>query len=263
MANSYETLEIEHAGQVATIWMNRPEVFNAFNETLIQDLSDACAALEADTSVRVVVLAGRGKHFSAGADLNWMKRAAAHGHEENLADARRFAGMLRALSDLSKPTIARVQGAALGGGTGLAAACDMAIAAEDAAFSTSEVKFGIIPSVISPYVLRAIGPRHALRYFQTAERINAQRALAIGLVGEVVAVDALDEAISTLAKTLIVGAPQAQKAAKDLIAAVAGRPIDDVISEETAQRIARQRATDEARDGISAFLEKRSPAWLI
>ena len=263
MANRYETLEIEHVGQVATLWMNRPEVFNAFNETLIQDLSDACAALEADAGVRVVVLAGRGKHFSAGADLNWMKRAAAHGHEENLADARRFAGMLRALSDLSKPTIARVQGAALGGGTGLAAACDMAIASEDAAFSTSEVKFGIIPSVISPYVLRAIGPRHALRYFQTAERINAQRALAIGLVGEVVAVDALDEAVSNLANTLIVGAPLAQKAAKDLIAAVAGRPIDDVICEETAQRIARQRATEEARDGISAFLDKRPPAWLL
>lgn len=262
MTTRYETLAIERAGQVATIWMNRPEVFNAFNETLIADLSAACAELEGDAGVRVVVLAGRGKHFSAGADLNWMKRASTYGHEENLADARRFAGMLRALSDLSKPTIARIQGAALGGGTGLAAACDMAIAADDAVFSTSEVKFGIIPAVISPYVLRAIGPRHALRYFQSAERISAQRALAIGLVGEVVPLVELDAAVAALAEVLIGGAPSAQKAAKDLIAAVAGRPIDDAVSEETAQRIARQRATDEARDGIAAFLEKRTPGWL-
>jgi methylglutaconyl-CoA hydratase len=263
MANHYETLEVERCGRVATIWMNRPEVFNAFNEQLIADLGQACAELDADAGVRVVVLAGRGRHFSAGADLNWMKRASAFGEAENLADARRFAHMLRALSDMSKPTIARVQGAALGGGTGLAAACDMAVAASDAVFSTSEVKFGIIPSVISPYVLRAVGPRHALRFFQSAERVAAERALAIGLVGEVVAVEALDAAVAALADTLIAGAPQAQKAAKDLIAAVTGRPIDDAVSEETAQRIARQRATDEARDGIAAFLEKRQPAWLL
>ena len=143
--------------------MDRPEVLNAFNEQLITDLNDACLMLDADTSVRVVVLAGRGKHFSAGADLNWMRRAAEGSEADNLADARRFARMLRTLSGLSKPTIARIQGAALGGGTGLAAACDMAVASEDAVFSTSEVKFGIIPAVISPYVLRAIGPRHALR----------------------------------------------------------------------------------------------------
>ncbi|CAM3748780.1 enoyl-CoA hydratase/isomerase family protein [Polaromonas hydrogenivorans] len=259
----YETLEIEHNGPVATIWMNRPEVFNAFNEQLIADLSDACSVLDADQTVRVVVLAGRGRHFSAGADLNWMKRASAYGEAENLEDSRRFARMLHALSEMSKPTIARVQGAALGGGTGLAAACDMAVASADAVFSTSEVKFGIIPSVISPYVLRAIGPRHALRYFQSAERISADRALLIGLVSEVTPVDALDAGIATLIDALIAGAPQAQKAAKDLIAAVNGRTIDDVVIEETAQRIARQRATDEARDGIVAFLEKRTPAWLL
>ena len=211
---------------------------------------------------RHVVLAGRGKSFSAGADLNWMKRASAYGEAENMADARRFAGMLRTLSDMNKPTIARIQGAALGGGTGLAAACDMAVAADNASFSTSEVKFGIIPAVISPYVLRAIGPRHALRLFQSAERISAARALEMGLVGEVVPVDALDATVAALAETLVAGAPQAQKAAKDLIAAVNGRPIDDAVSEETASRIARRRATDEARDGIAAFLEKRPPAWL-
>lgn len=259
---SYETLAVEHHGKVATLWMNRPEVFNAFNEQLIADLSNACQALDADPAVRVVVLAGRGKHFSAGADLNWMRRAAHASEADNLQDARRFAGMLRTLSGMSKPTIARVQGAALGGGTGLTAACDMAVASSDAVFSTSEVRFGIIPAVISPYVLRAIGPRHALRYFQSAERIGADRALAIGLVNEVVAVDALDDGVAALAEQLLLGAPSAQKAAKALISAVHARPIDDAITEETAQRIAAQRATAEGRDGVAAFLDKRPPAWL-
>jgi len=259
----YETLEIERCGRVATIWMNRPEVFNAFNEQLIGDLSDACSVLDAEQAVRVVVLAGRGRHFSAGADLNWMKRAAVYGQAENLEDARRFASMLQKLSSMSKPTIARIQGAALGGGTGLAAACDMAVASSDAVFSTSEVKFGIIPAVISPYVLRAIGPRHALRYFQSAERILADRALLIGLVNEVTAVDALDAGVANLVEALIAGAPQAQTAAKHLIAAVSNRPIDASVVEETAQRIARQRATDEAKDGVVAFLEKRVPAWVL
>ncbi len=258
----YATLEIERLGGVATVWMNRPEVFNAFNEQLIADLEQACIALDEDASVRVVILAGRGRHFSAGADLNWMRRASSYNEAENREDARRFARMLRRLSELSKPTIARVQGAALGGGTGLAAACDMAVADSEAVFSTSEVKFGIIPAVISPYVLRAIGPRHALRYFQSAERISATKALAIGLVHEVAAPEALDSAVASLTQALIAGAPQAQKAAKQLIAAIHARPIDDTVMEETAQRIARQRATEEARDGIAAFLEKRPPLWL-
>ena len=258
----YETLEIERAGKLATIWMNRPAVFNAFDEQLIAELATACKELDADPTVRVVVLGGRGKHFSAGADLNWMKRASQFTHEQNLDDARKFAGMLRTLSQMSKPTIARVQGAALGGGTGLTAACDMAVAASDAVFSTSEVRFGIIPSAISPYVLRAIGPRHALRYFQSAERIAAERALAIGLVGEVVPPEELDACVGKLVDALLAGGPLAQKAAKELIAAVDGQKIDEIISEETARRIARQRATDEARDGIASFLEKRAPVWL-
>lgn len=258
----FTTLEIELTDQIATIWMNRPDLHNAFDEILIAELTAACVALDQDKDVRVVVLAGRGKSFSAGADLNWMKRAANNGLDDNLNDARALAGMLRTLAEMKKPTIARVQGAALGGGTGLTAACDMAVASSDAVFSTSEVKFGIIPSAISPYVLRAIGPRHALRYFQSAERINAQRALAIGLVGEVVEPDALDACVAQLAETLLQGGPLAQKAAKDLIAAVSGQPIDDAISEETAQRIARQRATDEAKDGIAAFLDKRPPGWM-
>lgn len=259
----YQTLSIERRDRVATIWMDRPEVFNAFDEQLIADLQAACAELDADASVRVVVLGGKGQHFSAGADLKWMRRASVYTEQENLADARRFAGMLRALSGLSKPTIARIQGAALGGGTGLAAACDMAVASTDALFATSEVKFGIIPAVISPYVLRAIGPRQALRYFQSGERFSARRAYEIGLVNEVCERDDLDATLAHLIEPLISGAPQAQQAAKDLIAAIHGRPIDDDVSEATAQRIARQRATDEARDGIAAFLDKRTPSWLL
>jgi methylglutaconyl-CoA hydratase len=258
----FESLQIERSGKVATLWMNRPEVFNAFNEQLIADLTQACLQLDADPGIRVVVLAGRGKHFSAGADLNWMRRAAEGSEADNLEDARRFARMLRTLAALSKPTIARVQGAALGGGTGLAAACDMAVASSDAVFSTSEVKFGIIPAVISPYVLRAIGPRQALRYFQSAERIPAQRALSIGLVNEVTLVDGLDGAVTALIEPLLLGAPGAQKAAKDLIEAIHGRPIDDDTLEDTAQRIARQRATPQGRDGVAAFLDKRVPSWL-
>ena len=259
----YSTLAIERDGAVATIWMNRPEVFNAFNEELIADLTDACLALDNNPAVRVVVLAGRGKHFSAGADLNWMRRAANAREADNLQDARRFARLLRTLSGLSKPTLARVQGGALGGGTGLAAACDMAVASSDAVFSTSEVKFGIIPAVISPYVLRAIGARHALRYFQSGERISAERALVIGLVGEVAAPEQLDAAVAALVQTLLAGAPSAQRAAKELIAAVHGSPIDDTTKEQTARRIAAQRATPEGRDGVAAFLDKRPPVWMV
>ena len=259
---SYETLAIERRGAVATLWMDRPAVFNAFNEQLIAELAAACAELDADASVRVVVLAGRGKHFSAGADLNWMRRAADSTEAENLADSRKFAAMLRTLSAMSKPTIARVQGAALGGGTGLTAACDMAIAADDASFATSEVKFGIIPAVISPYVLRAIGPRHALRYFQSAERFGAAEAKAMGLVGEVVTLAELDAAVDRLVQALLACGPQAQLAAKQLIAALTGRPIDDAVAEDTATRIARQRATAEAREGFAAFFDKRAPAWM-
>lgn len=259
---SYSTLEIQRDGAVATLWMNRPEVFNAFDEQLIAELTQACQALDHDDSVRVVVLAGRGRHFSAGADLNWMRRAASHGEAENLADARQFARMLRTLATLSKPTVARVHGAALGGGAGLTAACQMAIASDDAVFSTSEVRFGIIPAVISPYVLQAIGPRQAQRYFQSGERFDAARALAMGLVSEVAPAAQLDARVATLAESLCAGGPCAQRAARELIAAVHGRPLGEATDEDTAQRIARQRATAEAREGIAAFLEKRPADWL-
>ena len=259
----YTNILTEIDAGVGIITLNRPERHNAFDDALIAELSHAIDSMADDPAVRVLVISSTGKSFCAGADLNWMKRAAGYGEDENLRDSRALAGMLRRLAQCPKPTIARVQGPAYGGGVGLVAACDIAVATFEAQFALTEVKLGIIPSVISPYVLRAVGPRHALRIFQSAERVPAERALAIGLVGEVVAVDALDAAVAALAETLISGAPQAQKAAKDLIAAVTGRPIDDTVSEETAQRIARQRATDEARDGITAFLEKRQPAWLL
>jgi methylglutaconyl-CoA hydratase len=257
----FVTLEIELNGPVATIWMNRPDMHNAFDEVLIAELTAACIALDDDPDVRVVVLAGRGKSFSAGADLNWMKRAANNGLDDNLNDARALAKMLRVLAEMKKPTIARVQGAALGGGTGLTAACDIAVASTRAVFATSEVKFGIIPSAISPYVVRAIGARQAYRYFQSAERIDAARAREIGLVHEAVEAEQLDAKVQEIAAALLAGGPRAQAAAKDLIRAVNNQPINDTLVEDTAHRIAHLRATPEAREGISAFLEKRPPDW--
>jgi len=259
----FVSLEIELNGPVATIWMNRPDLHNAFDETLIAELTAACIALDEDEDVRVVVLAGRGKSFSAGADLNWMKRAANNGVDENLNDARALARMLRVLAKLKKPTIARVQGAALGGGTGLTAACDIAVASSKAFFATSEVKFGIIPSAISPYVVRAIGARQAYRYFQSAERIDATRARELGLVHETVDPDQLDAKVQEIVEALLQGGPLAQAAAKDLIRAVDNQPINDNLVEETAHRIAHLRATPEAKEGIAAFLDKRQPNWFV
>jgi methylglutaconyl-CoA hydratase len=242
--------------------MNRPDVHNAFNEQLIAELTAACQALDADDAVRVVVLAGRGKSFSAGADLNWMRRAADASVEANLADARKLAGMLRSLAEMNKPTIARVHGAALGGGMGLASACDICVAGEGAVFATSEVRFGIIPSAISPYVIRAIGARQASRYFQTAERISAARARELGLAHEVVASDALDAKVQEIVTALLQGGPRSQGAAKALIRAVADQPVSDALVEDTACRIATLRATPEAQEGLAAFLDKRPASWV-
>ena len=258
----FTALEIELNGPVATVWMNRPDFHNAFDENLITELTAACMALDDDADVRAVVLAGRGKSFSAGADLNWMRRAANNGLDENLNDARGLAKMLRTIAEMKKPTIARVHGAALGGGMGLASACDIAVASTKALFATSEVKFGIIPSAISPYVLRAIGARQAYRYFQTAERIDAVRAREIGLVHEAVEPEALDAKVQEVVDALLIGGPCAQAAAKDLIRAVNNQPINDHVIEDTAHRIAHLRATPEAREGIAAFLDKRQPNWI-
>ena len=258
----YETLEIQREAGVATIWMNRPDVHNAFNAQLITDLTTACIELDADDTVRAVVLAGRGKSFSAGADLNWMKAAGEASEAENFADAMKLAGMLRTLAEMRKPTIARVHGAALGGGMGLASACDICIAGDKAVFATSEVKFGIIPSAISPYVIRAIGERQAYRYFQTAERINATRAATLGLAHEAVATEELDAKVSEVVEALLQGGPKSQAAAKDLIRAVANRPVSDAVVEDTARRIASLRVTPEAKEGLAAFLDKRPAAWI-
>ena len=258
----FQALQIELSGPVATLWMNRPDRHNAFDETLIAEITAACVALNEDIDVRVVILAGRGKSFSAGADLNWMKRAANNGLDDNLNDARALAHMLRVLAEMKKPTIARVQGAALGGGMGLAAACDIAVASTKAVFATSEVKFGIIPAAISPYVLRAIGARQASRYFQSAERIDAVRARGIGLVHETVEPEQLDAKVSEIVDSLLQGGPLSQAAAKELIRAVSGRPINDALVDDTAHRIAHLRATPEAREGIAAFLDKRQPNWI-
>jgi len=241
--------------------MARSEVHNAFNEALIGDLTAAFAAADADPEVRAIVLAGEGKNFSAGADLNWMRQQGTAALEDNLADARRLAELYRTIAQCQTPTLARVHGAAIGGGMGLAAACDICVASTTAQFATSEVRLGIIPAVIAPYVVRAIGERQAYRYFQTAERIAADRAYEIGLVHEVVPAAELDAKIDEIIAELLAGGPRAQSAATELIRAVANRPVDAEVIEDTARRIARLRSTAEAQEGLGAFLEKRGPRW--
>ncbi len=258
---NYKTLRIEHRGAAAWVWMNRPDVHNAFDELLIAELTEAFTVLDRDAAVRVIVLAGEGKSFSAGADLNWMKRQSTASPYANLSDARRLANLFRTISMCTTPTLARVHGAALGGGMGLASACDICVASTKAQFATSEVRLGIIPAAIGPYVVRAIGERHAYRYFQTAERIGSERAREIGLAHEVADPDALDAKIQEITDALLAGGSLAQAAATQLIRAVAHRAIDDAVVEDTARRIATLRATAEAREGLSAFLEKRPAAW--
>ena len=261
---TYQTLELDRAsGGITTVWMNRPELHNAFNETLIAELTDAFAALQDDPATRVIVLAGRGKSFSAGADLNWMQRAAGYTVEQNQADADKLAAMLRTLYRCGKPTIARVHGAAFGGGTGLTAVCDVAIAGQSAQFALSEVRLGLIPATIGPYVADAIGWRNARRYFLSAERLDAATAARVGLVHEVVADAELDARVAHVAAELAKGGPAALAAAKDLLAALReSHPFDEALLADTAHRIAALRATPEAREGLAAFLGKRAPAWL-
>ncbi len=258
-----DTLRIEpRAPGVAQVTMAREAVFNAFDEAMIGELDAAFAQLEADDTVRVIVLAGAGKHFSAGADLQWMQRASAASLEWNLADARRFAAMLARIEACTKPTVARVQGAALGGGVGLACACDIAVATDDASFSVSEAKFGILPSVIGPYVVNAIGKRQARRLALTTERVRAGEALAIGLVQQVVAKEQLDAAVDAVVQNLLAGGPAAQREIKQLFAQLEVGPITPEVRELTAATIARVRGTDEAREGFAAFLAKRPAHWI-
>lgn len=259
---AYQTLEIEHPSQVATIWLNRPEVRNAFNETSIADITRAFRQLEQDRDVRVIVLAARGKAFCAGADLNWMKKMASHTDAENLADAGALAEMLKVIYRCCKPVIARVQGDCYAGGLGLISACDLVVAAEPAGFCLSETRLGLIPATISPYVIRAIGERTARRYFLTAERFDAAEAKRIGLVHEVVDEASLDQEIARLAEALLACSPHALDEAKRLIHDVSCEPIDDELIADTVRRIADIRGSDQGREGVQAFLTKRKPFWL-
>jgi methylglutaconyl-CoA hydratase len=249
---------------VTTITLDRPEVHNAFDELLIAELTAVLQTLAPDPEVRVVVLTGNGESFSAGADLNWMARMSEASEQENRDDALRLALLMRTLAYLPKPTIARINGSAFGGGVGLIACCDVAIAADHAKFGLTEVKLGLVPAVISPYVVDAIGARQARRLFQNAEIFNAATAESIGLVHRQLPADELDAAIAREAKLLIKAGPQAQGAAKALVSAVVGRNAigQEKLDQSTANLISKLRVSPEGQDGMAAFLEKRNPRWI-
>lgn len=259
---NWQTLEIGRQAQVATVSLNRPEVRNAFNEIAITELMQAFRELGEDDSIRAIVLAARGPAFCAGADLKWMKKMADYTHEENRADAARLAAMLHTIYTCPKPTVAKVQGDCYAGGMGLVAACDIAVAAESVNFCLSEVKLGLIPATISPYVIKAMGENAARRYFLTAERFSAQEALRIGFVHAAVPVEALDAAVDEMVKTLVSNSPHAVTEAKRLVREMAGMPLSDALIVDTAQRIADIRSSEEGKEGVRAFLEKRKPGWL-
>lgn len=248
---------------VTTVTLNNPEKHNAFDDKIIEELTAAFEQISKSKDVRVMILAASGKNFCAGGDLAWMKRMANYSYEENLKDSQALARMFKVLNFIEIPTIARVQGVAFGGGVGLVSCCDMAVAASDASFSLSEVKIGLIPAVISPYVVGAIGQRVARRYFITAERFDAQTALKLGLVSKVVGQEQLDQAIDKLAETLLANSPSAIVDAKQLIFDVAGQAIDDELIDLTCERIADIRVSANGQEGLSAFLQKRKPTWSV
>ena len=259
---NWQTLEVTRNAHLATLTLSRPAVRNAFNEISIAEVTQAFAELGSDDSVRVIVLAARGPAFCAGADLNWMKKIASYTHDENHADAAQLAAMLHTIYVCPKPVVAKIQGDCYAGGMGLVAACDIAVAAEQANFCLSEVKLGLIPATISPYVIKAMGENAARRYFLTAERFSAHEARRIGFVQEVAAADALDMAVETIVNALASASPNAVKEAKRLVREVAGRPLSEALIADTAERIALIRASDEGREGVQSFLEKRKPSWL-
>ncbi|MEO8837835.1 MAG: enoyl-CoA hydratase/isomerase family protein [Herbaspirillum sp.] len=258
----YQTLELLQDAQVATVTLNRPEVRNAFNDTTIAELTQVFRNLGADGSVRAIVLAARGPAFCAGADLNWMKRMADYTFDQNRADAALLADMLRVIHLCPQPVVAQVQGDCYAGGMGLVAVCDIALAAEGVHFCLSEVRLGLVPATISPYVIRAIGERAARRYFLSAERFDAVEASRIGLVHEVVAADQLDARTALLTKALVANSPNAVRQAKQLVREVAGVPLTEELIAQTVDGIAQIRASDEGREGVRSFLEKRKPSWL-
>jgi methylglutaconyl-CoA hydratase len=255
-------LQLHYELGVETVTLNRPEVRNAFNDEVIAELSAVFLELGKRDEVRCVVIAGNGPAFCAGADLNWMKRMAGYTREENLEDASQLARMLEVIYRCPKPTIARVHGDTYAGGTGLVAVCDMAVAVDTAQFCLSEVKLGLIPATISPYVIRAMGARAAHRWFLTAERFDAAEALRIGFVHQVVKAEQLDAAVASLAQALVSAGPQAVKACKKLLHDVAGHEISAGLVRRTVEGIADIRASDEGREGVQSFLGKRKPNWL-
>jgi methylglutaconyl-CoA hydratase len=260
-APTYLLLSADARG-VATVTLNRPEVHNAFDDKLIAELTEALKKLEADKAVRVVVLTGAGKSFSAGADLNWMKRMAGYTEAQNLEDARRLAQLMRTLNGLKKPTVAAVQGPAYAGGLGLIACCDVVVCVDSANFALTETRLGLAPAVVGPYVAAAISARAARRYFLTAERFTAQDALRLGLVHMVVAAEQLKDAAESVIAALLACAPGALVAAKEQVALLAGAKIDDALIDGTARLIARLRASPEGKEGVASFLEKRKPSWV-
>ena len=256
-------LQVETSGAVTRITLNRPEVRNAFNAELIAALTHAFRTVAAAPQTRVVVLGGHGKAFCAGADLGWMREMAGYDWEQNRADAQALADMLWAIHACPVPVVGRIHGDCYAGGVGLAAVCDVLVAAEGVTFCLSEARLGLLPGTISPYVIRAMGEQAARRYFITAERFSAAQAKAMGFVHEVCAAEAIDAKVDELVATLVANGPMAVRACKQLVQDVAGRPIDAALRAETARRIADIRATDEGRDGVQSFLNKRAPAWLL
>jgi methylglutaconyl-CoA hydratase len=258
---TYQNLEVECNGAVATIWLNRPQVRNALDEVLIAELTHVFSAVQEDDRIRVLVLAGRGTAFCAGGDLQWMRRMAEFSAEQNLQDAMRLARMLKAVHASRKPVVARVHGPAYAGGMGLAAACDVIVADPAAEFCLSEVRIGLVPATISPYVIRALGLQATRRYMLTAERLEPQEAWRIGFVHELTETGAIDQAVTRIASALLAAGPQALTTTKALIARVGTRSVDADLIQETATCIAHARASREGREGVMAFLAKRKPAW--
>ena len=260
---NFKTLEVTVNHRVAVIWLAREDVRNAFNEVSIAELTQAFAEFGRDDDVRAIVLAAKGPSFCAGADLDWMRRMSGYSHDENYADAMKLATMLRTIYECPKPVIARVHGDTYAGGVGLMAACDIAAASHDATFCLSETKLGLIPATIGPYVLRAMHPNAARRYFLTAEKFDAGEAYRIGLVQEIALADELDAKVNEILGALMLTSQSAVAEAKQLVRDLAARPIDDALVADTARRIADIRAGKDGREGVRAFLDKRKPQWVL
>jgi methylglutaconyl-CoA hydratase len=259
---NFHAIDITMHGYVATVTLNRPDIRNAFNSATIAELALAFDELGRDEDIRAIVLAANGVAFCAGGDLNWMREMAGYSDSENLADATRLADMLRTIYLCPKPVVAKIQGDCYAGGMGLVAACDIVVAADAAHFCLSEVKLGLIPATIAPYVIKAMGENAARRYMLTAERFTAHEAHRLGFVHELVAADALDASVAAIVKSLVSNSPHAVRQAKVLVRDVAGQPIDDALLLDTAGRIATIRSSLEGREGVASFLEKRKPSWL-